>query len=199
MIYINNLSINNDKTQLSVNVETNLNSTITSAILWNQNTFKDYDKGIDISFKLEQINNKEIFILTNADININDFDGIYFIEFTSDYEEEGCSNCQNTVIGIAANMNNIKKYILNQVLDLKVCQGCPENNDIDNVINIHLSLKTISLALSLGYYEEAIFIYNKLKKLIGPKLDCRSCKNLTSPTYINGLNFVTFNNSIILN
>lgn len=199
MIYINDLSISNDKTKLNVNVETNFGANIVSAVLWNHNTFKDYSKAIDISFKLEQINNREVFILTNEDININEFDGIYFIEFTSNYnDEEGCSNCQNTVIGIAANLNNFKKYLLNEVLNLEICDNCPQNNDLDNVINIHLILKTISLSLSIGYYDEAIFLYNKLKKLIGPKVDCRSCNNLRTPEYINGLNFVTFNNSLIL-
>lgn len=196
MIYINNLSISNDKNTLSVDVETNVNSNITQVLLWNENTFKDYSKAIDISFKLEGINNREIFILEDTEINIDGFEGIYFLEFTSNYEEEGCTNCENTVIGIAANLNNIKNYLLDEVLNLEVCNTCP--NNFDNIINIQLTLKSISLALSLGFYEEAIFLYKKIKQLLGSKLNCTNCRTLKNPVYINGLNFSILNNTIIL-
>lgn len=198
MIYINNLSINNSLTQLSVDVETNTGSNITSILLWNENTFKDYGKAIDLSFKLEEINNKEIFIITATEINISDFSGIYFLEFTSNYEEEGCANCQNTVIGIAANLNNIKKYLLNSVLELNDCEDCLKEKDFDNIIAMDLTMNGISTALSVGFYEEAVFLYKKLKRLIGPKLDCSSCRNLRNPEYIGGLNFAILDNTIIL-
>ncbi len=199
MIYINNLSINNEKTQLSVDVETNVGSNITRILLWNESTFKDYSQAIDISFKLEQINNKEVFILDSSEININLFEGIYFLEFTSDYENENdCIECQNTVIGVAANLNNINKYLLDLILSLEKCNNCPNEDSSDDIMNIHLTSKGITLALTLGYYEEAMFLYKKLKKLIGPKLDCRSCRNLRTPTATNGLNFATFNNTLIL-
>lgn len=198
MIYINNLSINNSLTQLSVDVETNTGSNITSILLWNENTFKDYSKAIDLSFKLEEINNKEIFIVTATEINISDFSGIYFLEFTSNYEEEGCTNCQNTVIGITANLNNIKKYLLNSVLELNDCEDCLKEKDFDNIIAMDLTMNGISIALSVGFYEEAVFLYKKLKRLIGPKLDCSSCRNLRNPEYIGGLNFAILDNTIIL-
>jgi len=197
MIYINNLSISNDRTQLSVNVETNIGSNITQVLLWNENTFKDYSQAIDISFKLEQVNNQEIFILLNTEINIGSFTGIYFLEFTSDYEEEeDCSMCQNTIIGIAANLNNIKLYLLEKILNLEVCNTCP--NNYDEIINLDIISKGICTSLKLGYYEEAIFLYKKLKRLIGSNLECRSCRELKDPTYVNGLNFSTLDNSLIL-
>lgn len=196
MIYINNLSINNDKTQLSVDVQTNVGANITKVLLWNENTFKDYTQAIDISFKLEQVNNREVFILTNTDISIGEFSGIFFLEFTSDYEEEGCSTCSNPVIGVAANFNNIKAYLLHLILEMNVCKTCP--NNYDDIINIHLASKGINTALSIGYYEEAIFLYKKLKRLIGSKLDCTDCKYLRTPIRVNGLTFSTFNNTLIL-
>ncbi len=199
MIYINNLSINNDKSQLSVDVETNLGANITKVLLWNENTFKDYSQAIDISFKLEQVNNKEIFILDVTEISINSFEGIYFLEFTSNYDDgDACVTCQNVVIGIAANLNSINSYLLDKILELEKCPTCPNENNYNEMINIQLTSKGINLALTVGYYEEAIFLYRKLKKLIGPKLDCRSCRNLVTPNTINGLNFATLNNTLLL-
>lgn len=196
MIYINNLSISNDNLNLNVNVTTNVGSTITKVLLWNENTFKDYSQAVDISFKLEQVNNNEIFILENTEININEFTGIYFLEFTTDYEEPECSNCLNTVIGIAANFNNVKSFILDKVLNLNVCNTCP--NNYDNIIYADLTLNGLTHSLQLGYYDEAIFLYNKLKKLLGSDLNCKNCKKLRTPSYNNSLNFGILNNSLIL-
>jgi len=196
MIYINNLSISNDTQNLNVDIETNLGSNITNVLLWNEKTFKDYSQAIDLSFKLEQVNNKEIFIVNISDINIDAFSGIWFLEITSDYEEEGCVNCQNNIIGIAANLNNIKTYLLNEILKLNSCNNC--DNDYDNVININLILKGICNALSLGYYEEAIYLYKKISKMLGGNIKCKTCKDLINPTYLNGLNYGILNDSLIL-
>ena len=78
MIQINNLSISNDKTRIYVDVETNEGEIIETATLWNHNTFKNYSLSVPISFKLEQINNQEVFTLEATEINANYFNGIYF-------------------------------------------------------------------------------------------------------------------------
>jgi len=199
MIYINNLSITNDFNSLSVNVTTNVGSNITKVLLWNDNTFKDYSQAIDLTFKLEQVNNNEIFIVSPSDINISSFTGIWFLEFTSDYEEEGCSTCSNSVIGIASNLNNIKSIILNEILELNNCHNCGDiSKDYDNVINLHLINKGICTALQLGYYEEAIYLYKKIRKILSSELECKSCRELRTPIYNQGLNFGILNNSLIL-
>jgi hypothetical protein len=196
MIQINNLSISNDKTKIYVDVETNEGETITAATLWNHNTFKNYSLGVDISFKLEQINNLEVFTLNASEINTQYFNGIYFIEFTTSYEDEECSQCQNTIIGIAANFNDINEYILNLILELNICINC--NKNLDEIINLNLSLEGICTALKLGYYEEAIYLYRKLLKLLGSNLTCTNCTKLINPTLINGLNYGTLDNTLIL-
>lgn len=196
MIYINNLSISNDRTQLNINVETNIGSNITSIVLWNQDTFKDYSQLIDISSFLQNINNKEIIIINNTDINITSFDGIWFLEITSNYEEVGCSTCQNSIIGITANLNNIKTYILDKILNLEICKKC--NNNYDEIININLIKEGICTALSLGYYEEAIYLYKKLIKIIGSKIQCSTCKKLVDPKIITGMNFGIYDNNILM-
>jgi len=199
MIYINNLSINNDATNINVDITTNVSSIITKVLLWNENTFKDYGTAIDVSFKLEQTSNNEVFIITTNDININSFNGIWFLEITSNYvEDSDCISCQNAVIGIAANLNNIKSYILDRVLELDDCVGCRNNHDnIDNITNLYLINKGICTSLQLGYYEEAIYLYKKLKKLIS-NVDCISCRKLRDPIYNSNLNFGILDNNLIL-
>ena len=196
MIQINNLSISNDKTKIYVDVETNEGETITAATLWNHNTFKNYSLGVDISFKLEQVNNLELFTLNASEINTQYFNGIYFVEFTTSYEDEECSQCQNTIIGIAANFNDINEYILNLILELNICINC--NKNLDEIINLNLSLEGICTALRLGYYEEAIYLYKKLLKLLGSNLTCTNCTKLITPTLISGLNFGTLDNTLLL-
>lgn len=196
MIQINNLSISNDKTKIYVDVETNEGETIDSATLWNHNTFKNYALSVPISFKLEGINNQEVFTLNASEINTNYFNGIYFIEFTTTYVDEGCSQCQNSIIGIAANFNDINEYILNLILELNICINC--NKNLDEIIQLNLTLDGICTALKLGYYEEAIYLYRKLLKLIGNNLTCTNCTKLINPTLINGLNYGTLDNTLIL-
>ena len=195
MIQINNLSISNDRTKIYVDVETNVGETITSAKLWNHNTFKNYAHAVDLEFKLEQINNQEVFTLTSLDVNGVLFNGIYFIEFTTSYEEEGCTQCQNSVIGVAANFNQINEYILNLILELNICIQC--NTNTDNIVNLSLTLEAMCKALGLGYYDEAIYLYKKLLKLLGTNLTCTNCVSLANPTILTGLNFGTLGNTLI--
>lgn len=195
MIQINNLSISNDRTKIYVDVETNVGETITSINLWNHNTFKNYSYVTSLNFKLENINNKEIFTLNATEINVGSFNGIYFLEFTTSYEEEGCVQCQNSIIGVAANFNQINEYILNLILELNICIQC--NTNLDNIISLSLTLEAMCKALGLGYYDEAIYLYKKLLKLLGTNLTCTNCVSLANPTILTGLNFGTLGNTLI--
>lgn len=200
MIYINEISISNDSKKLHVNVETNLGASITSIKMWNQDSFKEYDQAIDLTFKLENINNKEIFIVEASEVNLSNFNGIYFLEITSDHEEEDeCISCTNTVLGIATNFNNINALILDMILQLNVCDDFDNCGNINKnkIINNTLMIEAVSRALLFGYYDEAIFLYKKLLK-INKSVTCNTCKNLAIPTFNNGLNYAIINNSLIL-
>ncbi len=200
MVYINEISISNDSKKLQVNVETNVGASITSIKLWDHNTFKEYDQAIDLSFKLENINNKEVFIVESSEINIPSFTGIYFLEIESDYEEEeACISCTNTVLGVATNFNSINTLILDMILQLNVCDDFDNCNKVNKkkIINNTLMIEAVSRALLFGYYDEAIFIYNKILKL-NKNITCNTCKNLATPTFNNGLNYAIINNTLIL-
>ena len=62
-VVIKNFEILNDGQQLAIDVETITGSIITSIKLWNIDTFKDESLSINLNYKLEQINNKEVFII----------------------------------------------------------------------------------------------------------------------------------------
>ena len=64
MIVINNLEIQDNGQTLAVDVQTETGSTITSAMLWNMTTFKDYSRAINLDYKLEQLTNQEVFEVT---------------------------------------------------------------------------------------------------------------------------------------
>ena len=96
MIVINNLEIQDNGQTLAVNVQTEIGSTITSVLLWNITTFKDYSRTINLNYKLEQLTNQEIFNITAEELQISSFDDIWFVEFQSDYiPEDNCGEFLN--------------------------------------------------------------------------------------------------------
>ena len=93
MIYIDNFTVNNDATKLLVSVSTDTGETITSALVWNDRTYKNYDLAIDVSSLLTGVTNKEVFEIPASTLGVSSLDGIYFIEFqgTSEATEESLS------------------------------------------------------------------------------------------------------------
>lgn len=69
-ITINDFSIIDNGDTMSINVETAVNETITSILLWQMNDFKDYASAINLNYKLEQTSNIESFIVTAAELNL---------------------------------------------------------------------------------------------------------------------------------
>lgn len=202
MIYVNKFQISDDFSSFDLDAETNLGSNIISAKLWNQNTFKNYDEAIDLGDYLEGVNEKEIFTVNANAVEIISFKGIWFLELETNYEEsEPCTNCSSTIIAVAVNLNDFKQYILDLILHLNVCDDIFKCNGeaINRIINLNIILEGICTSLSYGYYEEAIFLYTKFYKMyISSVEDCATCRKLATPIEKSGLNYGTFNNTLIL-
>lgn len=202
MIYINKFQISDDFRSFDLDAYTNEDSNIISAKLWNQNTFKNYSEAIDLDSYLEGVNESEIFTVNADDIGVTTFKGIWFLELETDYEEpEPCSNCSNTIIAVAVNLNDFKQYILDLILNLNVCDDIFKCNGdlINKIINLQIILEGICTSLSYGYYEEAIFLYTKFYKMyIANVEDCATCRKLATPVEKSGLNYGTFDNTLIL-
>ncbi len=179
MIKINNFQIINNGSQLAIDVETNVGSLITSILLWNDATFKDELQSINLNYKLEQINNKEVFLVNATELQISEFKDIYFIEVTSNYVEEECSTCTQPALGITYNLLPYYKCMLNYILENKNsnCTDCNNNYKNNTAITVNLLIESIEKAIEVGYYSQAIEMLDKLKKICSIK-NCKNCKTI---------------------
>jgi hypothetical protein len=177
---IQNFEILNDGQQLAIDVETIEGSLITSIKLWNIDAFKDESLSIDLDYKLEQINNKEVFIVTATELNIPSFTDIWFIEIESDYEgTEGCTSCQDPALGITYNLQPYYKCMLNYLLESEKSIDSNSINAYSNnlTITVNLLIDSIEKSLDVGYYLQAIEMLNNLKKLCNIS-KCKNCQTV---------------------
>ena len=179
-VIVNNFEILNDGKQLAIDVETVEGSVITSIQLWNVNTFKNYSLSIDLNYKLEQINNKESFILSSDEINISSFTDIWFIEIETNYEgNEGCTSCQDPALGITYNLQPYYKCMLNYLLESEKSSNYTSNICENNLtITVNLLINSIEKSLDIGYYLQAIEMLNNLKKICSIS-KCKNCETIT--------------------
>lgn len=203
MISINILQIPSDRKSINVSVETSVGSTIDSAKLWTDSTFKDYTKAIDLSDKLAGINNKEVFSIETGDVNGADsFDGIYFIEFTTTTTTgtSACNDCDNLILlGVVANLGYFQECILKDILKVNYnTEDVLNSNEINKIVNTKVLIDGLSIAIKFGYYSEAIDLLNGLRVMCKNDAQCISCDSLSTPIFKSGLNFGILNDNIIL-
>lgn len=179
-VVIKNFEILNDGQQLAIDVETVEGSIITSIQLWNIDTFKDEFLSIDLNYKLEQINNKEVFIIDAKEVSVYSFTDIWFIEIQSNYVgTEGCTNCQDPALGITYNLQPYYKCMLNYLLESEKSIDCNSTSVYTNnlTITVNLLIDSIEKSLAIGYYLQAIEMLNNLKKLCNIS-KCKNCETV---------------------
>jgi hypothetical protein len=180
MIVINNLEIQDNGQTLAVDVQTEIGSTITSALLWNMTTFKDYSRAINLDYKLEQLTNQEVFEVTAEELQISSFDDIWFIEFQSDYiPEDNCGEFLDPALGITYNLSPYYKCLLNRFFEHQKnpCVNCNEPFIDELVLSIGLTLDIVERSIEEGYYLQAIELIKKLKKFCSIT-KCNNCKTV---------------------
>lgn len=179
-VVIKNFEILNDGQQLAIDVETITGSIITSIKLWNIDTFKDESLSIDLDYKLEQINNKEVFIIDAEEVSVYTFTDIWFIEIQSNYEgTEGCTSCQDPALGITYNLQPYYKCMLNYLLESEKSIYNNSTTVYSNnlTITVNLLIDGIEKSLEIGYYLQAIEMLNNLKKLCNIS-KCKNCETV---------------------
>lgn len=183
MITINNFEIINSGQQLAIDVETDIGYNITSILLWNIDTFKDYTLATNLNYKLEQVNNREVFIVSANELGITSFEDIYFIEIESDAPSEECSTCLIPALGITYNILPYYQCMLNQLLKAEItdCVTCNDLQSKNLLITINLLIDSIVKSLDLGYYLQAIDNIKRLKVLCGLE-NCTGCKPVSCNT-----------------
>ena len=180
MIVINNLEIQDNGQTLAVDVQTETGSTITSAMLWNITTFKDYSRAINLDYKLEQLTNREVFEVTAEELQISSFDDIWFIEFQSDYiPEDNCGEFLDPALGITYNLSPYYKCLLNRFFEHQKnpCVNCNEPFIDELVLSIGLTLDIVERSIEEGYYLQAIELIKKLKKFCSIT-KCNNCETV---------------------
>ena len=180
MIVINNLEIQDNGQTLAVDVQTETGSTITSAMLWNMTTFKDYSRAINLDYKLEQLTNQEVFEVTAEELQISSFDDIWFIEFQSDYiPEDNCGEFLDPALGITYNLSPYYKCLLNRFFEHQKnpCVNCNEPFIDELVLSIGLTLDIVERSIEEGYYLQAIDLIKKLKKFCSIT-KCNNCETV---------------------
>lgn len=185
MIVINNLEIQDNGQTLAVDVQTETGSTITSVMLWNITTFKDYSRAINLDYKLEQLTNQEVFEVTAEELQISSFDDIWFIEFQSDYiPEDNCGEFLDPALGITYNLSPYYKCLLNRFFEHQKnpCVNCNEPFIDELVLSVGLTLDIVERSIEEGYYLQAIELIKKLKKFCSitkcsncETVECSSC------------------------
>jgi len=184
MITINDLSIIENGTKLSIDVETTVGYFITSILLWDMNSFKDYTLSTSLNYKLEQVNNKEIIIVTAEELGITSFEDIWFIEVESDAPAEECSTCQDPALGITYNLYQYYKCSLAEFLKVQEesCLNCKMDLNKNLIMDINLLIESVITSIELGFYSDAISSVNKLKKLCALNSQCAECKQVECST-----------------
>ena len=180
MIVINNLEIQDNGQTLAVDVQTEIGSTITSAMLWNMTTFKDYSRAINLDYKLEQLTNQEVFEVTAEELQISSFDDIWFIEFQSDYiPEDNCGEFLDPALGITYNLSPYYKCLLNRFFEHQKnpCVNCNEPFIDELVLSIGLTLDIVERSIEEGYYLQAVELIKKLKKFCSIT-KCNNCETV---------------------
>ena len=141
MITINKLEILNNGTTLAVDVETTPGYIITSLLFWNMDDFKDYNLAIDLTGKLEQINNKEILLINVTDLEVGTISDMCFIEVESNAPSTcDISSNKNFELTVTVNLliDSVSKAVdagfyyqaidmikdLQSICNLKDCKNC---------------------------------------------------------------------------
>jgi hypothetical protein len=156
-------------TQFQINAaRTQIDLTITDAAttdtltLFTQDTFRDYTLGVDLSSKLTAGATQNI-IITLADINESEFDGVYYIEAQDPDEIR---------FGITADLTRYKECILEDVVALALCDSCFKKEST-RLTNAQHLLRALQDAVDTGFYREAFNLVGALNKFCSN--ECKTC------------------------
>lgn len=191
MIIINSIKIN-DSSDISINVSAD---DLQQVLFWTSDTFQDYTKAVDISGLIPSpIDGTYSFNIDRTFVNLEAFTGLFFLEFTSNEEDESGKK-----IGVAANLILYQECILDRLLKLEI-KGCKEKSNScrecqTDIITTQILVDTLYATIQNGLFEEAVRIIEVLDD------ECEVCH--TCPSYgevklVNGYGFGTIDNSIIL-
>lgn len=186
MITINKLEILNNGSTLAIDVETTPGYTITSLLFWSMDDFKDYNMAVDLTGKLEKINNREVLLVNVLDLEVGKIEDMCFIEVESNApanedDDCDCNDCSKPVLGIAYDFSKYYKCLMHYLLDGQAsdCTTCESinNSDLKMAVAVNLLIDTATKGIEAGFYQQVVDMVNDLKSLCKHK-ECINCEKI---------------------
>lgn len=201
MIQINTFKIDETGLNLLLDVTSNEGSNIESILIWNDRTFKEYEKAVDMSFNIVGEDNNEAFSMSAEDFDVTKFTGIWFVEIRSNERVsiEDASET-NVALGITANLLPYWECVLDNVL-LTDFEGCTPTLEedcedcVERLFYVNTLVESVSRAIQAGFYNEAIEIIKTLDDICEV---CSDCPDYEDTSLIGGAGFGVINNSIVI-
>lgn len=178
MIVINNFEIQDSGSELNIQLTTDATFVITKILLWNTDTFKDYTKAIDLSYKINGSNNTENITVTATELELDSFKDIWFIEIDSDATTSPCDLLLDPALGITYDFTPYYKCLLDKFLKQHT-DDCSLDGVVLNetTLTISLLLQMLEDGIEYGYYNQVIDLLTKVKKLCNLKA-CNNCEQI---------------------
>lgn len=152
----------------------------TSLLLFTNQTYKDYNKSIDLSAKLDGQAAQTITI-SLSDLKQSYLDGLYFVQLES--PTDICT-------AISLDSTRYRECILDQVLLLDTCDSCLKEESA-HLLRSEALLKSLEICVSDGFVEEAFNIIKALDKYCSD-----SCKSCGQHNNVQTTNYFTSNSGI---
>lgn len=170
---ITNFIINNTRTELHLTLTNAENAT--SLVIFKQDTYKDYSKGIDLTILLTGSATENITI-TLSQLGESYFDGIYIAEV---------QDIDSVKYGITSDLTKYKECILNKLVVLSLCDNCLKKEST-SLINAQGLLNGLNDAVDQGYIEEAVNIIKALDTYCSNEcVSCGKYNNSSDTSYYN--------------
>tara|TARA_B110000902_G_scaffold76035_1_gene90309 strand:+ start:5404 stop:5982 length:579 start_codon:yes stop_codon:yes gene_type:complete len=167
-ISVTRFMVTNNLLSIDLDVEINSGQTVTRLLLWDQKTYRDPSKSVNLTSLLSGSTNTESIVISVSNAGVTKFDGMYFLQIeTSDSEAV-----------VVATFNMTQYYTVQAKLIANIdlsCLNC--NTNFQNALLFDLYLEATKQALLLGRYQDAI---DNLAKLIitVDTSDCDACNDI---------------------
>lgn len=167
-ISVTRFMVTNNLLSIDLDVEINSGQTVTKLLLWDQKTYRNPSKSVNLTSLLSGSTNTESIVISASNAGVTKFDGMYFLQIeTSDSEAV-----------VVATFNMTQYYTVQAKLIANIdlsCLNC--NTNFQNALLFDLYLEATKQALLLGRYQDAI---DNLAKLIitVDTSDCDACNDI---------------------
>lgn len=163
---ITTFEINNTRTAIDLTLTDAL--TVDKVYIFDNDSYKDYDKAVDVSDKLLGTATENLTI-TLSDLQIPEFSGLYFVEVITTDSKHYSDLVLDTV--------RYDECILDKLLELPNCESCLNETSV-TVTNSFNFLAGLQIAVKNGFIQEALNIIRGLDKYCSNK--CKTCGPYTN-------------------